>query len=167
MEEILVDEFGYKQFFDELEKLKQLSMFNASVGSEAYNDAVGDGWHDNFAFEETMRESRAIATRIDKMLQTQKFLKVISTEQYYNDLINIGDVLKLEIKYDFDDSEITIIRLTGKYLPDTNANIQEISLNSPIGRAIYMKNIYDENIYYMINNKKIEIKVIEKLESKN
>lgn len=155
MEEILVDEFGYKQFFDELEKLKQLSMFNASVGSEAYNDAVGDGWHDNFAFEETMRESRAIATRIDKMLQTQKFLKVISTEQYYNDLINIGDVLKLEIKYDFDDSEITII------------NIQEISLNSPIGRAIYMKNIYDENIYYMINNKKIEIKVIEKLESKN
>ena len=52
-------------------------------------------------------------------------------------------------------------------MPDTNANIQEISLNSPIGRAIYMKNIYDENIYYMINNKKIEIKVIEKLESKN
>ena len=69
-------------------------------------------------------------------------------------MINIGDVLKLEIKYDFDDSEITIIRLTGKYLPDTNANIQEISLNSPIGRAIYMKNIYDKNIYYMINNKK-------------
>ena len=30
-----------------------------------------------------------------------------------------------------------------------------------------MKNIYDENIYYMVNNKKIEIKVIEKLESKN
>ena len=35
-------------------------------GSESYVDAVGDGWHDNFAFEDTMRESRKIASRINK-----------------------------------------------------------------------------------------------------
>lgn len=167
MQEILVDINGYNQFFQELDRLQELSRQNSALGSEVYQNAVGDGWHDNFAFEESMRESRVIAVKIDKMLQTQKFLKVVSTEQYYNDLINIGDILKLEIKYDFDDSEITIIRLTGKYLPDASADIQEISLNSPIGRAIYMKNIYDENIYYMVDNKKIKIKVIEKLESKN
>lgn len=52
MEEILVDENGYKHFYDELERLKEFSIISASKGNEAYSDAVGDGWHDNFAFEE-------------------------------------------------------------------------------------------------------------------
>ena len=51
MEEILVDENGYKQFFEELKKLEDLSRSNSALGSEVYKDAVGDGWHDNFAFE--------------------------------------------------------------------------------------------------------------------
>ena len=37
MHEILVDEKGYKQYFEELEKLKQLSLFNSSAGSQAFN----------------------------------------------------------------------------------------------------------------------------------
>lgn len=164
MEEIFVDEQGYIQFFEELEKLKQISLFNASTGSEAYNDAVGDGWHDNFAFEETMRESRTIAKKIDKMLQTKNYLKVVSTDQYYSDSINIGDVLRLEIKYGLEDSEIMIVKLTGKYLPSTNSEIQEVTLNSPIGKAIYMKKLDDRNIHYMVNDNKIEIKVIDKLD---
>lgn len=43
MEEILVDENGYKQYLDEIEKLKKLSLNNSTAGSEAYKDAVGDG----------------------------------------------------------------------------------------------------------------------------
>lgn len=35
MEEILVDEKGYKQFFAELERLKELSITSASKGNEA------------------------------------------------------------------------------------------------------------------------------------
>ena len=29
--------------------LKELSKKYASIGSESYKDAIGDGWHDNFA----------------------------------------------------------------------------------------------------------------------
>ena len=61
MEEILVTEEGYNQFLHELEKLQKLSIDNSTVGSEAYESAVGDGWHDNFSFEQNMRESRTIA----------------------------------------------------------------------------------------------------------
>ena len=50
MEEIFVDENGYNQFLEELEKLKQQSLLVSSTGSKAYQDAIGDGWHDNFAF---------------------------------------------------------------------------------------------------------------------
>lgn len=106
MEEILVDENGYKQYLDVLEELKQKSLLNASVGSEACSDAVGDGWHDNFAFEETMRESRTIAARIDKMMSEKKHLKIVEPIELGDEFINIGDSFQVKLKYDIDDVEI-------------------------------------------------------------
>ena len=44
-----------------------------------------------------------------------------------------------------------------KYYNISESKIKEISLNSPIGRSIYLKNIND-NIYYYVNNKKINKK---------
>ena len=58
MKDVLVDTEGFNQYYEELNRLKDLSLSIASIGSESYADAVGDGWHDNFAFEDTMRESR-------------------------------------------------------------------------------------------------------------
>ena len=56
MKEILVDEFGYKQFLEELENLKQQSLLISSIGSEEYQNAIGDGWHDNFAYEQAIKK---------------------------------------------------------------------------------------------------------------
>ena len=161
----MVDEYGYKEFFEELEKLKQLSLLNASAGSEAYNDTVGDGWHDNFAFEESMRESRNIATRIDNMLKTKKHLKIIKTIPKENNLINIGDILKVKIYYSNEDVEETTIKLTGNFIPiiENENDIQEITLNSPLGKALYLKNIEDNDINYDVNNNRIKITIIEKI----
>ena len=69
MQEILVDINGYNQFFQELDRLQEISRQNSALGSEVYQNAVGDGWHDNFAFEESMRESRMITKRIDDLLE--------------------------------------------------------------------------------------------------
>lgn len=43
MEEILVDDEGRCQYYEELEKLKNLSLINSSVGSESYTSSVGMG----------------------------------------------------------------------------------------------------------------------------
>ena len=77
MKDVLVDTDGFNQYYEELNRLKDISLSIASIGSESYVDAVGDGWHDNFAFEDTMRESRKIASRINKMLEDEKYLKKI------------------------------------------------------------------------------------------
>ena len=77
MKDVLVDTEGFNQYYEELNRLKDLSLSIASIGSESYADAVGDGWHDNFAFEDTMRESRKIASRINKMLEDEKYLKIV------------------------------------------------------------------------------------------
>ena len=161
MKDVLVDMDGFNQYCEELKRLKELSLTIASIGSSSYADAVGDGWHDNFAFEESMRESRKIAVRIDKMLEDEKYLKIVERKNIPN-TIDIGDTLLIEVIYDIDDIEEYTIKLTGKYILDNNAKIKEISLNSPIGRSIYLKNINDD-IYYYVNDKKISIKMKEKL----
>lgn len=165
MKEILVDKGGYNQFLEELEKLKQQSLLISSTGSKAYQDAIGDGWHDNFAFEESIRQSRNVATRIENMLRTKKYLKIVETKTRDNKLINIGDVLKVKIHYSNDDIEETIIKLTGNFIPiiEMENDIQEITLNSPLGNALYLKNLEDSDINYYVNNNKIKITIIEKI----
>ena len=163
MKDILVDTDGFNQYYEELNRLKDISLSIASIGSESYADAVGDGWHDNFAFEDTMRESRKIASRINKMLEDEKNLKIVDKKRASDDIIDIGDILKIKVIYDIDDIEEYTIKLTGKYMIDNNAKIKEISLNSPIGRSIYLKNINDDDIGYYVNDKKISIKIINKI----
>ena len=55
MKDILVDTDGFNQYYEELNRLKDISLSIASIGSESYVDAVGDGWHDNFAFEDCFK----------------------------------------------------------------------------------------------------------------
>lgn len=163
MKDVLVDIDGFNQYYEELNRLKDISLSIASIGSESYADAVGDGWHDNFAFEDTMRESRKIASRINKMLEDEKYLKIVDKKSTSDDIVDIGDILKIKVIYDIDDIEEYTIKLTGKYMIDNNAKIKEISLNSPIGRSIYLKNINDDDIGYYVNDKKISIKIINKI----
>lgn len=162
MKDVLVDTDGFNQYYEELNRLKDISLSIASIGSESYADAVGDGWHDNFAFEDTMRESRKIASRINKMLEDEKYLKIVDKKSTSDDIIDIGDILKIKVIYDIDDIEEYTIKLTGKYMIDNNAKIKEVSLNSPIGRSIYLKNINDNDIGYYVNDKRISIKIIRK-----
>lgn len=109
-----------------------------------------------------MRESRKIASRINKMLEDEKYLKIVDKKSNSDDIIDVGDILKIKVIYDIDDIEEYTVKLTGKYMINNNAKIKEISLNSPIGRSIYLKNINDDIGYY-VNDKKISIKIINKI----
>ncbi len=162
MEEILVDENGYKQFFEELKKLEELSLSNSSLGSEAYKDAIGDGWHDNFAFEESMRESRAIASRIDDLLAKQQYLKIVDDSDKKEDLVNIGDKVNINIKYSDDDMENEVVTLTGKYIPNTDNEANEISLNSPLGKVLYKAKI-GTSVSYSVGDSDVYITILKKI----
>ena len=57
------------------------------------------------------------------------------------------------------------IKLTGNYIPNINpdSEIQEITINSPLGKALYLRMINDNNIKYIVNDKAIMINIIEKI----
>ena len=161
MKEILVDKNGYKQYLDEIEKMKDQINTIASTGSSAYKEAVGDGWHDNFAFEDTMRENRMMNAKLNSLRDDKKYIKVIKSVKEKEDIVNIGNKLRISVIYSEDDIEEYDIILTGNYLPNLESEITEITLNSPIGKAIYLKNI-NNDIKAIINDKDITIKIIKK-----
>ena len=160
MDKILVDKEGYKQFFEELDRLKNLSVEMSSIGNTAYKDAIGDGWHDNFAFEDSMRESRTLAKKIDDMQMEIPYLEVIENLNKEDEYINIGDTFEVEFIYSSDDVEKEKLTLTGKYIPDNKTN--EITLNSPIGRAVLNKKINTTTSYF-VNDKEIKIRILNKI----
>ena len=131
MKEILVSKDGYEQFFLELKKLKDSITSNALISTEACNDAVGDGWHDNFAYDEAMRQERFIVSKVNDMINDIPFLKVID-DVYESDKVNINDTIEVLIRYAEDYEEKETLKLTGKYSPNTNDvnGVKEISLNS-------------------------------------
>ena len=155
MEEILVDNIGLEQFRNELRKLQDMQDQNSRDGSESYENAVGDGWHDNFSFEESMRESRSIATRIDEMLKKEKYLKLICDNNKDETIVNLNDVIKVRMIYSDNDIEEEIIKLTGKYLPEENNGYLEVTLNSPMGKALYKRKIGEE-VSYKVNDNVIK-----------
>lgn len=160
MKEILVNLEGYNQFFEEFEKLSNSLTSNAAHGSEVYADAVGDGWHDNFAYEDAMRKEKMIQNKINDMLLQKDSLIVVDDYEYSDDVVCINDTVLVTIFYDEDDCENEIIKLTGKYLPDDNKN--EVSLNSPIGKALYRSKI-GTTISYEVNSQKIKVYIIRKV----
>lgn len=97
------------------------------------------------------------------MLEDEKYLKIVDKKSNSDDIIDVGDILKIKVIYDIYDIEEYTVKLTGKYMINNNAKIKEISLNSPIGRSIYLKNINDDDIGYYVNDKKTSIKIINKI----
>ncbi len=161
MDDILVNEEGYKQFYEKLESLRESNLSNANVMSQSYKDFVGDGWHDNPIYEEAVRKNRMIDVEINKMLEQEKKLKLINDIQD-SSCVNIDDIIRVEFIYLDGEKEIEDIKLTGKFIPDTDLEIKEISLNSPIGKAIYKKKI-GETCSYQVGNNSINIRIVERV----
>ena len=65
-DKIYLDQAGYQDYLEEIERLKDLLNQNNQAKAEAYNGAVGDGWHDNFDFEVALREEHKIMGLLQK-----------------------------------------------------------------------------------------------------
>ena len=51
-DKIYLTEEGYKQYCEEVEKIEAEILKNTDYKVQAISEAPGDGWHDNFAYED-------------------------------------------------------------------------------------------------------------------
>lgn len=115
--------------------------------------AVGDGWHDNFAFEALIEDERKLSYQINKMNQDKTKIEIIQ-DYYKENYVNINNIVSLKFIYD-DENELEDLILTGNYIPNEN----EITLNSPLGKAIYKKKI-GEIVEYVVSENNIKVEKI-------
>lgn len=84
-------------------------------------------------------------------------------------LIDIGDIVRVDIIFDEDDREEETFKLIAT-TPSFNAKVKEVSINSPIGAAVYHKKVGDFATYKVKDNT-FKLEILEKqnveLEQKN
>lgn len=153
-EKIFLDKKGYENYLNEIEELRKLINTNGKNKSSAYVGAVGDGWHDNFDFEEAKREELKLQRQLrDKVSGLSRI--VIIEKSANEELIDINDIVKIKMIFSEDDEEEMEVKLVG----DTARNSGEISLNSPLGKALYHKSA-DSIVSYEVNGSIINIEIL-------
>ena len=170
---IYLSKSGYEQYLKELQELRDYLTSNGKSKSDAYSGAVGDGWHDNFAFEEAKREELRIQNLINQKVNQLKNIVIVEDSQDAS-LIEIDDYIDVEMTYEDEEPERMIFKLVGSNTPDIKKEIPQISLNSPLGKSVYGKRKGDITSYQVnnlivnvhINNKAKSLDELQKVESK-
>ena len=152
---------GYKQYCEEIGKIEAELLKNTDYKVQAISEAPGDGWHDNFAYEDACRNESMLQKRLEQLLKQKGKIELIDSSICDQNLVNIGDVVKLEFIYDDGDTEVEEVRLTGNWKVSLDELAQEVSLNSPLGRAIYLQKI-GSIVSYSVNDQEIHIKILDK-----
>lgn len=83
----------------------------------------------------------------------------------YSDLVEIGDILKLEI-ITANRSLSQTVKLVGEEEVNVENDVKEVSINSPLGSAIYGKNVGDV-VEYFVGPKSLTASIEEKVNQKD
>lgn len=156
MDKIYLDQEGYEKYLKEIEEIKEKIQKNSTDISEYMgDDAYGDGWHDNFAYEQAIKKENALFYELDKKLKGLNNIEIVNKKEKSNK-VEIGSIIEVEIE-----GEKEIYKLTGSTNSNLNSDIPEITLNSLLGKSIYKKEIGDIFIYktdsYIVEGKIISI----------
>ena len=158
---LFLNKEGVLQLNTILEEKKRELLKISSTSSSSIQNAVGDGWHDNFDAEQSRREEYRITHSIEKLLRKKQEIELLE-DRKLKGVVCLNDILKIKITYEDGKAETSIIKLTGKYLPEPNSNYEEITCNSPLGSSIYLKPIPSQT-YYEVNERRIKVEIEEKI----
>lgn len=130
------------------QKLRELGQYKASA---AENE--GDAWHDNFAFEQTEIQERALIREINDLQKQIDCAEIIEIEKN-EDVVNIGSNVTVIIQFleeDFEEYSFTL-----DSIGDSEKNI--VSINSPLGECVFGKSLGFEG-NYKVNENIVHVKI--------
>lgn len=160
-EKIKLNKQGYEEYQKEIErKEKELANLRIYKGTDAIFQ--GDNWHDNPTLYQAEAQERSLMLEIAEM--KRKLLTIEIVENLGDEsLIDIGDIVKIDMIFSENDREEEIFKLVAtnpSFGLDTG--ISEVSINSPIGKAMYHKRI-GEMAQYKVNDRTFTIQIKEKV----
>ena len=157
MDKIYLDEEGYQNYLKEIEEIREkIRKNNVDISEFMSDDAYGDGWHDNFAYEQAIKKESSLLFELANKKKGLSKIEIITNKKCSNK-VEIGSVVTIKI-----DDELEKYKLIGNTVSDLTQEIPNITLNSPLGKAIYNKKSGDFFSYsvdeLVIDGKIISIK---------
>lgn len=157
-EKIKLNKQGYEDYLKVIaEKEKELADLRMYKGTDAIFQ--GDNWHDNPILYQAELKERTLMVEISEMKQKLQNVEIVENLGDES-LIDIGDIVRVDIIFAEDDREEEIFKLIAT-TPSIDAEIEEVSINSPIGAAVYHKKVGDFATYNVRDNT-FKIEILEK-----
>ena len=153
---IYLDDEGLKEYKKSIDNLiKSVDRVNDEI-SKLRNDLK----HDNIDKINELYELRdQMIRKIEDKRNTLTLVKLIEKENNEN-ILNLGDYATIELDFGDNDKETCLIKLVSVESYTENG-MECVSINSPLGRALYRKNV-GEKTYYMVNNNKVNVTLLKK-----
>jgi len=144
-----------KEGLEKLEKQIQGLEKKADEISKQRADAAGMGgdWHDNFAFEQLIRDEQMVGQQIKELRKKLACAVIIENEIQNGEMVDIGTSVEIE----FEDGERKEYILTDPQV--ANPSEGKISYASPLGQAIIGARLGESRIY-KVKETKFQVKII-------
>lgn len=154
-------EKGYQKAYDMCKKLKELDEIrekirknSSDISEYMSDDAYGDTWHDNFAYEQAIKKESSLLHELKAKKMGLARIEIIEKNNN-SDKVEIGSVVTVKI-----DDEVKIYKLSGNTVSNLNSDIPEITVNSMLGKSIYHKRVGD-SFSYKVNDNSFEGVIID------
>jgi len=159
---LIVDKKGYEQLEENIRACKRRVRDLAEEKKEAAMDSL-NGRQDSFIYEDVKRRyDRAL---VDLAIAERALSNAIVVEKSEDnsEVIDINDYILVELSYNGEVNE-EVIYLTGSEY-NMDSDFIEVTLNSPLGKAIYGKKVGEETSYE-VNDYSYQVKILSKLTKK-
>ena len=150
---IYLDEEGLKEYKKSIENLiKNVDKINDEI-SKLRKDKKFDEMNELYTIKDEL------LARIEDKKNTLTFVKLIEKGNSEN-ILDLGDTATIELDFGDNDKETCLIKLVSvdSY---TENDLECVSINSPLGRALYRKNV-GEKTYYIVKNNKVNVTILKK-----
>lgn len=161
-ENLKLNRQGYEDYLKAIEKKEQeLATVRKYKGTDAIYQ--GDNWHDNPVLYQTEAQEQSIMREIAEM--KHKLKNAIIVENLGDEsIIDIGDIVKADMILPNNMRKENTFKLVATDpQTDMNAPVKEVSINSPIGNAMYHKKV-GETTTYKVGERVFKLEIKEKLD---
>ena len=159
MDKIYLSKEGYQKYLEELENIKKkIEKNNIDITEYVSDDAYGDGWYANFAYEEAKRYEYQLFIEYENKLKGLNKIEII--EKNDSDKIGIEDIVLVELTFSDNEIERDWYKISGNTKSDLENEILHITVNSHLGKSLLGKKINEEFTYYVLKEK-VEGKILD------
>lgn len=155
---MLLTKEAYRQKEKELEELNQKLQEVRKEKALQISQSDGDDRHDNFGFEQAEIQERAIIKDIRDLTAQLRNVSIVETDEDRSKrIVQVGDLVKL--KLDYGDGDVLEKNYRLQALPSSEETT--VTLNSPIGIAIFQKEVGFIGECKIANDNKVKIQIME------